>query len=277
MAPIFLLPNIRNIYLKGLYLDRWRGGGWKWNEALLPRQSSSVAHLFIEEATPGPVKYAVTRFVASAKALRSFVVKNSDFDDFDIIVYNLAQEHGQTLETFIYIDEENGLRGFPCIKFMPRPGGVELDQLNAIRIFTINMSDVQLSALRRCTKDELHCGRINLRGFAKFFRQLANSVPKNVEVLIYRNSSGGWKKDEFEAIEAAFAELFEGEGYSDYPNLRTIYLDEVFVACDLCGLIAAEQCSKWLVQMGKQHGIEFIFDPGSTERYVTEVCNTLFD
>ncbi|KAI9709466.1 MAG: hypothetical protein M1820_003226 [Bogoriella megaspora] len=272
VAPIFLLPNIRTIYLAGLFAADEDDDGldvdWDWNETLLPEKSSTVEHLFIEAASSEAAKYAVGRFVQSAQTLKTFIVKNCEFTDFDALVGHVSKHHDKTLETFIFDDDEGQMRGYRCSRFIPEEC---FDRSNAVRIFTVDIEDVRLESLRY--SDDRQDGLTGEAGQrAAFIERFSCSVPENVEVLIYRSAGHPLYKDGIKEIEDALVQLVEKESC---PSLRNIYLDEILISARYRQ--DQKDCIQRIVQWGKRHSIEVAVDPGSTQRYIAEVCDGLFD
>src|ERR1700760_482882 len=99
VAPVFLLPNINKIYLGGLWISdadfAYDPISLEIPDVGVPSASSSVEHLFIERAGNGEeIKFAVNTFVGFARALKTFIVKDCEFNDFDVIIGTLGEKHG---------------------------------------------------------------------------------------------------------------------------------------------------------------------------------------
>lgn len=285
IVPIFLLPNIHTVCLGNLACANADGDTQEWDENILPTESSTVEHLFIENSWTDDVKYALKSFIQSSKALKSFVVKDCEFNDFDLTVQYLGEQHGNTLEIFMFANENGDLRGYRCSKFYPRD---HADNFGAIRIFTVEMSDV----LSTATFPHYHEADTYHRSV---FNAFISAIPANTEVMIFRSVDERLDKDGLDAIVAALEGLSEDEDFY-FPNLRTIYIDEILgldhsryrdvpkdvptdearrPRCDDLTLI--DSYSKRMVEFGEQNNIDVRVALGSTRKYVAEVCNGTFD
>lgn len=267
IAPVFLLPNVRNIYLGGLFQDEEderdnADGTWD----LPPAKLSSVERLYIEAAAPDSISERITTFVSWAKALLAFVVKGCELNDFDLIVDQLGREHGETLETFVFDSEEGHLSGYRCSIF-------SLDEccggFRKLRIFTVDMADVRLDSTHIEHANSLTYGMGEKVGshehLVKYF---ATCIPDSVEVLIFRCSEI-LNKHDMDAVGDGLTELLERGKHS---NLQTVYLDEVLESTN--GDV--EECYDRLIQCGKEYCINVVVGQGSTGAYIEEISDALF-
>jgi hypothetical protein len=306
VAPVFLLPNINKIYLGGL----WINDADIINNPILsipglgiPPASSSVEHLFIERAGNGEqVKFAVNAFVEGAKALKTFIVKDCEFNDFDNTVGILGEKHGGTLETLLFGDENGDTRGYRCSKFIPDE---DLNHYNSVKTITIDMEDIRLGSMSMevdgeednasSSDNEDESGNWELRSgntgtHAGFVEYIQYCIPSCTEVLLLRMDIK-WHRlrgGDFRSIASGIITLLESD-ILELEDLVHIYLDEVIDCCidptkpkveyqqQATDPALARPYFEKTLEFCEERGIELHLDSGSTSRYIDEVCADLFD
>lgn len=228
-------------------------------------------------------------FIVTAKALKSFIIKDSDLMDFHDVVDILGKHHGSTLETFIFDNEgelwgdlgdqqRGSYLGSHFGKFAPDE---TVDHYTAIRIYTVDMSDM------------MYCGTDYIRGmhnknYDRFMNYFKSVIPPSVEIMIYRYSDTSISNRDIKAISDAITELIKERLC---PNLSTVYFDEVIALTgdpDLDSfsynprrlghsLASRADPLEKMVAFAKEMDINVILTNGSTDRFVEELCNDLFD
>lgn len=294
VVPVFMLPNIKNIYLGGLFVtDDDISGLHPDRTHVIPAKCSSVQNLFIENMSHDRVKYAIMDFIECAKTLRSFIIKNGESHDFDFFPSTLLEHHRQNLKTFIYTDEEGELRGYRCTKFQPETVGT----LNCNWwTHTVDFEDVRLDSLYL---EQFHPEgtKIGMTGNSgnreSFFDAFAHAIPHRAGRMLFRNSEHLIKADVevvIDALHHLFQKTDEGRVYLD-----TIYFDEVVAGArefkekqhgcpstkgTPCGhtenVGACADVEDWcerLVKCGQEYGTEIIIEPGATLKYIEQVCD----
>jgi hypothetical protein len=189
VAPLFLLPNINAIYLQGLYEAEYVEDPFG-SDFYLPEHSSSVQHLFLERAHPECVKNAVNAFVKSAKSLTSLLVKDCEFNNFDMTVDFAVNEHnGGALQTLLWSEEEGDLRGYRSSKFYPEES---VSAMRHVRILALDIEDV----LNGCSagysskeyEDKVEDYDYSHADFEEYFYYLVGDE-KGIEVLVFKIDS----------------------------------------------------------------------------------------
>ncbi|KAF2668717.1 hypothetical protein BT63DRAFT_440818 [Microthyrium microscopicum] len=212
VASVFLLPNISSIYLRGLAFHGAAAEAGTWAADLrLPKRSSTVQHLFLELAQGGEVKYAVNTILASAKCLKTFILKDCEFNDFDISIGILAQDTPQsTLETLLWSDEPGWLTGYRCSKFDPDE---VVQHMGSIRILTLDIFDIFLGYEGRLS------GIVENSNQDSFVTWLGYSLNCYLETLVIKCSDRLSEAD-LRAINDAVVELmqFKEEQEEEYSD-----------------------------------------------------------
>jgi len=192
VAPLFLLPHLRSVYLRGLYEDRYDVEPFG-PDFTLPEKSLSLEHLFLDRAHPEAVKHAINAIIKSAKALKSLIVKDCEFNDLDHMVgcADSSSGNANTLETLLWSEEEGDLRGYRSSKFYVDetvPG------MYSIRVLALDMSDVlQCCTVRYSDKecaDKVEGYEFSHTDFIEYFQWLVSDSARSLEVVVFKVKYG---------------------------------------------------------------------------------------
>lgn len=206
-----------------------------------------------------------------AKALKSFIIRDSDFNDFELTVATLAKYQDSTLETLIF-DDEGDMRSSLSSKFYPYEFG---EHFRVIRIFTWDMADIILDTPNDFYGDD---EETYLKKFALYFKSITSP---SSEILVYQCSTNELEGRHIRAIINAIIRLIEDQ---HSPKLSAIYLDEVITLNE--SINSADSWQDWslersycdpMITFAGEKGIKIMIEGGSTARYVDGFCNGLFN
>jgi hypothetical protein len=210
VAPLFLLPNIKTVYLGELYEPD--NADVPFGIILeLPESSSSVEHLFFERAHPAGVKESINEFIRSAKGLKSLIVKDCEFNDFDARAgWAVKSGRGITLQTLLWSESDGDMRGYRSRKF-----NVEeiVPSMHGIRILALDVEDV----LNGCSAgySSEYCTDIvenydfTHADFIEYFQWLVGDCLRGLEVLVFKLFDATICAGTVRVINAAIVELIK--------------------------------------------------------------------
>ena len=277
--PFFHLPNIETICIRGL-THEGDEEDLAASELALAAKSSRVQHLLFEAASEHDVKYVVRMLLACSKSLKTAVFKGCDFNDFDIVVSQLAKNHGGTLGTLMYTDSRE-LKGYRCSKFYPEE--VEDPKFPVLKTLTLDMEDIRLQALCNFDSDGAQDGMSgNVCGYDDFVGLLSRDIiPKSVEnlILTIEQSSGFLNERDVAAIDEGISRLMQNRGA---PNLKTLHLETIdqHAGRNQEPSDRSERETRFpkAVASGERHGVAVYTsrDTGSTNRCIDELCDSIF-
>ncbi len=282
VAPLFLLPNIETIYIRGLYWDNESPGIPNPREPIshfaLGKKSSNIQNIYFEDAWENDVSDVVRMLTNSARSLKLVVFKKCNFNNFDSIVGDLPS----CLDTLIVIDDTE-LRGYRCSSFRPE----ELNGSKALKTVTLDMSDVRLDSLyvynnnSDAASDGLSGNVAGYHDFVHFVSETA--IPESVEVVIFTWSDRGLKYKDVAAVDDALVELIQSNHCTNLTEIHLELMEGAIKGAIRLGDGVPYQAPSggWFrrtVDRGKEYGVDVFTeqDRGSTARCIEEICRPLF-
>ena len=281
VGPLFLLPNIESLYIRGLQCDADDDDdeGAERLALLLPAKSLSVQHLCFEEAKTHNIKYYVSIFIACPKDLKSVVFKNCGFNDFDRTVEDLAKHQGQSLETLLLCGDGDELKGYRCSKSPPE----SLDGLKIIRTLTVDIEDIRLSSMGEYhTNGDEDSMSGNVAKYHDFVEYFQTAIPTSIETLVFSsNRYEPMNAVDVRAIDDALLQLIVRQ---QCEHLKSIHLEAFHrgVRRSIAWLGGWSPIETWFpktIDAGETYDIRIYTADvgGSTERCISAVCDGLFD
>ncbi|KAL9106409.1 MAG: hypothetical protein Q9227_008551 [Pyrenula ochraceoflavens] len=283
VLPIFLLPGIETISLRGLTYDPYEGNdlddahNWRLRGFSLPTGSSSVKHLLLADVHNDCLRTVISPIIQAAKSLESMCFRDCEFHDFNIAANELAKYQGESLQTFVFGGDYDALRGYRCSRFFPEEleGGAGLKK---IKILTLETSDIRLNSMSCCSPNGENDG---LSGnmteshnvFVEYMDQSAipECVKENVEILILQQDRYDLlNRNDVRAIDHGLCKLLQD---GQCPNLKALYLDKNKPNVHSIELDEAHFART--MECGKQRGLEVHVQAGSTDHYISEICDNI--
>ena len=227
LARFFSLPSIEKIYFKDLVSQESDRTPW---ETLLPAESSSLKHLFLDNCSELGHKFCNTLMAApSALITCSFRAGPALLEDVDVIIASLDESQSNTLESLMFYDfgsNSDNIRGYRCCAFRPE----ELENFKALKQVSISTQDIELDAFysaENCKEE----GETDGAWLQRFF---ALRLPKTLEVLVLwgglLDSHIYWEPNAKQGFGDAVIGLVTGKYLQQDEEkrpLKVIYLEDV--------------------------------------------------
>ena len=308
VLPLFLLPNLETVYVRGLTIDGIEARDWATNGPRsslyrLPNNSSSVRNICFDETHRTLVRLIIENIIEACRQLETFVVKSCEISNFDGISTRLVEKHGPTLENFFCYGDVSELKACGGAWFETTKN--YLTNPISIKILSVDIVTLAKGALidHRWDGHELYdvvkANRFDNRGdsneLVRYFEEYVGLHLASLETLIVQVQHGtAFTETDFRRIDEAFARLLQPTNDSNRngdeanevntekllcPYLKRLYLDLVIAAgpsANDFGLLQRIALFSKTREQASRRGIGAYVEFGAAERYMQELSDGIF-
>jgi hypothetical protein len=270
VMPLFLLPSLETIYVRGLALDRiesadWRDEGPRSMLYRLLRDSSNVRNVCLDHTTGRSIKYILDNIIEGCTALETFIMRDCEINDLHDVATRLAEKHSSTLQTSFHCSKVQTLTGTNDETL----GRAHFRHLYGVKTLAMVLDEGE------------HDMSLNIQEFLRPYS-------RTLKVLIVQGGDGfAFEQDQVQHIDEAFAHLLsspndEGDSLDETkscPLLKHIYLSPIIEAASTLDEDANEQRTSLLPGITKDarlRGIEVHTERNARKKFMQSVFGDIF-
>lgn len=282
VLPLFLLPSLETVYMRGLTMTDYEeekhaasGSSGFRDFSAIPARSSSVQHVCLE-AVAGDRVEPVCNIISACRRLETLVLSSCNLaSDFDQIPSMIKEHQALTLRTFLPCGDLSGLHGYRGEMFEERV------DMKALKILPLCQDEIMMSfdlALSRADRPRQEAIAAESEKWEMEIHDPETIILHGTGSFIALQDQGqeGHGQD-VDALDDILAGLVTAKSSSDRSESHSVYLDKVVdVVLSHGPMEPREAVFARTRQAGARCGVRIHYEEGALDRFAEGLCRGLF-